>query len=103
MSGSPILDPNRVRDLATAGRVDRDPAYHAREHHLRFVEIVDALRRCWRLQLDHRKRPDGTPLHPNGFLAWCLWRPNRYLRVDFNLHADEDGDWILIVTAFEVT
>lgn len=103
MVDAPMMDPARVRELAIAGRVDRDPRYHAREHHLRFLDVVDALRRCWRVQRDARKRPDGSPLHPSGYLAWCRWRPNQNLRVDFNLHVDEDGEWILVVTAFEVT
>ena len=103
MVRAPILDSARVREMSSAGRVNRDPAYHARQHHLRFVEIVDALRRCWRVQPDVRGRPDGTRLHPAGHLAWSRWRPDRHMRVDFNLHMDDDGESILVVTAFEVT
>lgn len=97
----PNLTSQQVRDLAVQGRVDRDPRYHAQEHVLKFEDIVHALTRCWRVRPDSRANPGGSPRHPNGFIAWCPWTVGRSLRVDFNLDVDEEGGWILVVTAFE--
>lgn len=91
-----------VQQLARNGRVAPHPAYHAHQHAIRFDEVVTALAWCLRVEEDDRTGEEGSLEHPDGYLAWCPYKGTRVLRVDFALQQREDGDLILVVTAFEV-
>ncbi len=90
-----------IRKLARDARVSKHPRYHANQHHLRFVEIVDALQYCFRVKRDNRTHPGGFPKHPDGYRAWCHASRKQVLIVDFDLERAHDGNYILVVTAFE--
>ncbi len=78
------------------------PTYHAHQHSIRFEEIVAGLQWCHRVEEDERDGNEGYRRHPQGYVAWCPYRGTRVIRVDFDLQEREDGDLILVVTAFEV-
>lgn len=92
-----------VQKLARRGRVAPHPSYHAHQHTVRFDEIVAGLGWCMRVEGDDREDAEGTPRHPDGYVAWCPYKGTRVLRVDFDIQQRDDGDLILVVTAFEVT
>lgn len=102
MVDAPILTLGEVRILAQDGRVERHPRYHAHEKGIAFRRIVTALCRCRRLRKDDRQGPEGRPLHPKGYVAWCDEPLGRHLRVDLDLEADASGRRVLVVTAMEV-
>lgn len=58
---------------------------------------------CLRVEPDDRTDEAGARLHPEGYIAWCPYEGTRVIRVDFNLQHRNDGDLLLVVTAFEVT
>jgi hypothetical protein len=44
---------------------------------------------------------NGRLRHPDGYVSWCQ-APDCDYRIDFNLFRAPDGEWILIVTGFQV-
>lgn len=92
-----------VRRAALEGRVGPAEVYHAFVHHVRWDDLVLALRACTRLAADRRRNSDGTLRHPAGFVAWGPGPGGRAYRVDFNVeHTPEEEPMLLIVTGFEV-
>lgn len=94
MSGVPITK-ERVCQLAAAWRVRPASNYHASDHHTPWDDIVFALQTCYFVA------PDKRPQHPGGYVAFGQASRTRKVRIDFNLASDEQGDLILVVTAFD--
>ncbi len=103
MSPESHLTSDDVRRIAADGRVKRHTTYHARDHNVRFRDLLDALLFCQRVVLDTRAGPDGQRRHPNGFVAWSLPIRGRKWRVDFDLEHMDGNEWFLVVTGFEVS
>lgn len=96
MNPKPPLTRDDVTALALAGRVAKDPAYHAHEKGFRFDDILGALAWCFRVE------PDRRPAHPGGWVALCHDLGRRILRVAFNRHESDDGQLLLVVTAMHL-
>lgn len=93
----PRMDVAKVRRLARDQRVVAHPVkYHAGKHGLGFQDCVAALEHC------HSVHTDDRPGHPEGWYALAAYTHGRTLRVDFDAHQDEDGDLILVVTAYRM-
>lgn len=93
------ITPREIRDLAKARRVARDPFDHIRSHGFRLADIITALEHCFRVRWDARSHR-GRPPSPNAFRADCHYTRGQRLRVDFNLTRNDEGQIILVVTAF---
>jgi hypothetical protein len=89
------MDPQRVRELAVLGKVRPHARYHARQHHIRWPQVLRALHHCFRTAPDLRIHEAPAA----AFLAWGFYDFGRVLRVDFELFEEER---LLVVTAFEV-
>jgi hypothetical protein len=94
MSWENQLTPSQVRDLALRRRVRPARNYHADAHFIRWSDIVFALETCYGVGRDER-RPEGRSFVAFGFVS----RTHR-LRIDFDVGADEEGQVLLVVTAF---
>ena len=80
--------------MVHGGRVRPAFNYQASEHGVRWRSILVALANCHRVVKALR--------HPDGYVAWGMASAGSLLRVDFDLERRDDGDWALVVTAFEV-
>ncbi len=91
-----------VHQLVRRGRVIKAPNYHPGKRGIGFAEILTALERCYHVAKDERAREDGSLLHPRGWYALANLPHRRRLRVDLDLHEDEEGRLLLVVTAYHV-
>jgi hypothetical protein len=93
------LVPRDVRRLADSLRVAEDPACHLHNHGLSLLDVILALRHCFRVQPDPRTHR-GRPPSDSAFRADCHYLRGTTMRVDFNLAQSATGDLVLVVTAF---
>ncbi len=91
-----------VHQLVRQGRAIKAPKYHPGKRGISFGSILAALERCYHVAKDERTGEDGQPLHPRGWYALANLPHRRRLRVDFDLHEDEHGRLLLVVTAYNV-
>lgn len=89
------MDVREVQELVRRGQAIKASNYHAGKRGLRFLEILEALERCYLVA------PDARPALPNGWYALANLPNKRRLRIDFNVQEDDAGNLLLIVTAYE--
>lgn len=91
-----------VHALVQNGRVLKAPHYHAGKRGLSFLDILAALERCYHVARDERTDAEGSPLHPRGWYALANLPHRRQLRIEFEVQQDDEGNLLLIVTAYYV-
>lgn len=92
-----LMDVAMVRKLARQQRAVPHPTrYHAGRHGFGFQECVAALENCYAVKPDERQ-PRGR-----AWFALASHTHARTIRIDFDAHEDEDGDLLLIVTAYHL-
>ncbi len=89
------MDAHEVHDLVRRNRAVKSPNYHAGKRGLRFLEVLAALERCYKVEKDDRL---GLP---DGWYALANLPNKRRLRIDFDVSEDASGNLILVVTAYD--
>lgn len=89
------MDVREVHDLVRQGRAVKASNYHAGKRGLRFIEVLAALETCYKVERD------GRPGLPDGWYAFSNLPNRRRLRIDFNVHRDDSGNLLLVVTAYD--
>lgn len=90
-----------VHRLVRQGRVIKAPNHHPGRRGIGFGSVLAALERCYHVARDERTGEDGRALHPRGWYALANLPHRRRLRVDFDVHEDEEGRLVLVVTAYD--
>lgn len=95
------MDIHEVRALVRLGRAIKAPHYHAGKRGIGFLQILTALEHCYQVDEDFRANTSGERLHPRGWFALANLPNRRRLRIEFDVSEDEQGNLLLIVTAYE--
>lgn len=89
------MDVRAVHELVTAGQVVKAHNYHAGKRGIGFTQLLTALARCYHVARDERDQ------YPHGWYALANLPGRRRLRIDFDVHRDESGTLLLVVTAYD--
>ncbi|MEK6975239.1 MAG: hypothetical protein AABY18_02740 [Candidatus Thermoplasmatota archaeon] len=95
------MDVRVVQEAARQGHAIKAPNYHAGRRGVSFLQILEALERCYHVAPDDRPGVAGHAAHPNGWFALANLPNRRRLRVDFDVLQDQDGTLLLVVTAYD--
>lgn len=95
------MDVRAVHSAVRAGMAVKASNYHAGRRGISFLQVLEALQRCYHVAKDDRPALGG-PAHPDGWYALANLPNRRRLRIEFNAQEDADGHLLLIVTAYDL-